>query len=61
VTESEGQFEEQIVELATLIRQSRYLVAFSGDAEPNEGHRAPARLYQAGRLKTMITQNIDSV
>ena len=31
------------------------------DAEPNAGHRALARLYQAGFLKTMITQNIDSV
>ena len=31
------------------------------DAEPNEGHKALARLYEAGYLKTMITQNIDSV
>ena len=31
------------------------------DAEPNDGHRALARLYEAGRLKTVITQNIDSV
>jgi NAD-dependent deacetylase len=31
------------------------------DAEPNEGHRALARLYSAGRLQTVITQNIDSV
>jgi len=31
------------------------------DAEPNEGHRALSRLYQAGRLKTVITQNIDSM
>ena len=31
------------------------------DAEPNEGHRALARLYQAGRLQTMITQNIDGL
>ncbi len=31
------------------------------DAEPNEGHRALASLYQAGRLKAVITQNIDSV
>ena len=28
------------------------------DAEANEGHRALARLYQAGRLQTVITQNI---
>ena len=31
------------------------------DAEPNEGHRALSRLFEAGFLKTMITQNIDSV
>ena len=31
------------------------------DAQPNEGHRALARLYTAGRLQTVITQNIDSV
>ena len=31
------------------------------DAEPNEGHLTLARLYQAGRLQTIITQNIDSV
>ncbi len=31
------------------------------DAQPNEGHRALARLYQAGLLQTVITQNIDSV
>lgn len=31
------------------------------DAEPNAGHRALARLFQAGRLQTVITQNIDSV
>ena len=28
---------------------------------PIEGHRALARLYSAGRLQTVITQNIDSV
>ena len=31
------------------------------DSQPNEGHRALARLYQAGLLKTIITQNIDSL
>jgi len=31
------------------------------DAEPNAGHRALARLFQAGYLKMVITQNIDSV
>ena len=31
------------------------------DAQPNESHRAPARLYDSGFLKTVITQNIDSV
>jgi len=31
------------------------------DAEPNEGHRALTRLYSAGRLQAMITQNIDFV
>ena len=31
------------------------------DAEPNDGHHALARLFEAGRLKTVITQNIDSV
>jgi len=31
------------------------------DAEPNAGHKALARLFQAGRLQTIITQNIDSV
>jgi NAD-dependent deacetylase len=31
------------------------------DAEPNVGHRALARLFDAGYLKTMITQNIDGL
>jgi NAD-dependent deacetylase len=31
------------------------------DAEPNARHKALARLFEAGLLKTMITQNIDSV
>jgi len=31
------------------------------DAEPNAGHRALARLYAAGLLQGIITQNIDSV
>ena len=31
------------------------------DAEPNAGHLALAHLWEAGRLKTVITQNIDSV
>ncbi len=31
------------------------------DAEPNEGHRALARLYNRGFLKTVITQNIDGL
>lgn len=31
------------------------------DAQPNEGHRALARLFQAGLLKTIITQNIDGL
>jgi NAD-dependent deacetylase len=31
------------------------------DAEPNAGHKALARLYKAGYLKTMITQNIDGL
>jgi NAD-dependent SIR2 family protein deacetylase len=31
------------------------------DAEPNAGHKALARLFEAGYLKTMIPQNIDSV
>jgi NAD-dependent deacetylase len=31
------------------------------DAEPNDGHRALARLYEAGYLKTMITQNVDGL
>jgi len=30
-------------------------------AEPNAGHRALARLYEAGRLQTVITQNIDGL
>jgi len=107
------QLQEKIEELASRVRESRYLVAFSGagistesgipdfrgpqgiwtkmrpielqefladpqarreywrrkiesypqmrDAQPNAGHKALARLYSAGRLKTMITQNIDSV
>jgi NAD-dependent deacetylase len=102
-----------IDELAALIKESRYLVAFSGagistesgipdfrgpqgiwtkmrpielqefladpkarreywrrkiegypqmrDAEPNDGHMALARLFEAGYLKTMITQNIDGL
>ena len=31
------------------------------DAEANAGHRALARLHEAGRLQIVITQNIDSV
>jgi len=31
------------------------------DAEANEGHRALARLFEAGFLKTIITQNIDGL
>ena len=31
------------------------------DAAPNAGHRALARLYELGKLHTVITQNIDSV
>jgi len=31
------------------------------DAEPNAGHLALARLYQAGQLQTVITHNVDSV
>ena len=31
------------------------------DADPNEGHEALARLFAAGYLKTMITQNIDGL
>jgi NAD-dependent deacetylase len=31
------------------------------DAEPNAGHEALARLFDAGYLKTMITQNIDGL
>jgi NAD-dependent deacetylase len=31
------------------------------DAEPNEGHTALARLFAAGCLKTVITQNIDGL
>jgi NAD-dependent deacetylase len=31
------------------------------DAEPNEGHKALARLFDAGYIKTMITQNIDGL
>jgi NAD-dependent deacetylase len=31
------------------------------DAEPNAGHNALARLYEADLLKTMITQNIDGL
>lgn len=109
----DSRLEFQIDELATLVRSSRYLVAFSGagistesgipdfrgsqgiwtkmrpielseflagpqarreywrrkiesypqmrDAEPNAGHLALARLFEAGFLKTMITQNIDGL
>ena len=31
------------------------------DAAPNAGHRALARLHEAGLLQLVITQNIDSV
>ncbi|MBN1836173.1 MAG: Sir2 family NAD-dependent protein deacetylase [Spirochaetales bacterium] len=31
------------------------------DAQPNAGHRALAQLYEAGRLQTVITQNIDGL
>jgi NAD-dependent deacetylase len=31
------------------------------DAQPNQGHRAIARLYHAGHLQTVITQNIDGL
>ena len=108
-----SKLQDKIEELASLIRSSRYLVAFTGagistesgipdfrgpqgiwkkmspielsefladpaarkeywrrkiesypqmrDAQPNEGHRALARLYQAGLLQTVITQNIDGL
>ena len=108
-----SELQGKIEELASLIRSSRYLVAFTGagistesgipdfrgpqgiwtkmrpielsefladpqarreywrrkvesypqmrDAQPNAGHRALARLYAAGKLQTVITQNIDSV
>ena len=107
------ELQEKIEALAALIKESRYLVAFTGagistesgipdfrgprgiwnrmrpielsefladaqarreywrrkidgyprmrDAEPNAGHKALARLFEAGYLKTMIPQNIDSV
>jgi len=107
------ELQEKIEELASLIRSSHYLIAFSGagistesgipdfrgpqgiwtrmrpielqqfladpaarreywrrkiesyprmrDAQPNTGHEALARLFQAGLLKILITQNIDSV
>ena len=32
-----------------------------GDAEPNEGHRALARLESAGRVSFLITQNVDGL
>ena len=106
----DSKLEKNIEVLARTIRESRYLVAFTGagistesgipdfrgpqgiwkkmrpielsefladpaarkeywrrkiegypqmrDAEANEGHRALARLYQAGRLKTVITQKL---
>jgi len=109
----DAELQEKIEELASLIRTSRYLAAFSGagistesgipdfrgpqgiwtrmrpielseflqdpaarreywrrkiesyprmrDAEPNAGHKALARLFEAGLLKTMITQNIDGL
>ena len=111
--EMDAQLEAQIEQLASLVRSSRYLVAFTGagistesgipdfrgpqgiwtkmrpielsefladsparqeywrrkidsypqmrDAEPNAGHRALAHLCKAGRLKTVITQNIDGL
>ena len=31
------------------------------DARPSRGHLALARMFEAGLLKTVITQNIDSV
>ena len=31
------------------------------DAQPNAGHRALARLYELGKLQTVITQNIDGL
>jgi len=31
------------------------------DAQPNDGHRALARLHKAGYLKTVLTQNIDGL
>ncbi len=106
----DSQLEAQINDLASQVRSSRYLVAFTGagistesgipdfrgpqgiwkkmrpielsefladpaarreywrrkiegypkmrDAEANEGHRALARLYRAGRLQAVITQKL---
>ncbi|MBN2432740.1 MAG: NAD-dependent deacylase [Acidobacteria bacterium] len=37
------------------------LIRDYGDAQPNEGHRALARLEAAGKLEAVITQNIDNL
>jgi len=37
------------------------LIRDYGDAQPNEGHRALARLEAAGKLAAVITQNIDNL
>lgn len=34
---------------------------FDGRAQPNDGHRAIARIQQAGRLAAVVTQNVDGL
>ena len=34
---------------------------FSGDRQPNDGHRAIARIEKSGRLHAVVTQNVDGL
>src|SRR3954447_16974124 len=54
-------FRENVVTRAQYWRERRERYAALRDAIPNAGHEALARLQAAGRLETVITQNIDGL
>ncbi|MBP7865008.1 MAG: hypothetical protein KA419_03585 [Acidobacteria bacterium] len=53
-----GGFHRHPEKIWTFVRE---LIVSFGDAAPNEGHRAMAALEEAGRLQTVVTQNIDNI
>src|SRR3954452_19627562 len=54
-------FRENVATRAQYWRERRERYAALRDAIPNAGHEALARLQAAGRLETVITQNIDGL